>query len=286
MSFFKKFFIIFVSINITLCFSSCKKAENSNIILTSFYPVYIIAQIITENTDIQLKNMAHPQTGCLHDYQLTSTDMRLINDASVLIINGAGMENDFMQKAIDNSNIKIIDSSNGLFKNNDDINSNNSHIWTSLDMVKTQAENICDGLKQIYPHYSDTLENNKANFIKSVDKIEKLQNTKPFKAISFNEAFYYMLTENGIDITAEIEIDENVTPTARQMADISNLAKNSDIDAIFCADDNGIVFANTLSRETGIPVYILDPLTYTNSSNDYISAMKNNISIISEAKNK
>lgn len=59
--------------------------------------------------------MARPQTGCLHDYQLTTLDMRLLNSAQVLIINGAGMEHSFIEKAVGETNINVIDSSEGLF---------------------------------------------------------------------------------------------------------------------------------------------------------------------------
>lgn len=36
--------------------------------------------------------MTKPQTGCLHDYQMTPADMKKLENADVFIANGAGME--------------------------------------------------------------------------------------------------------------------------------------------------------------------------------------------------
>ena len=62
-------------------------------IVTSFYPMYIDAINITRGVDgVTVTNMTKPQTGCLHDYQLTTEDMKTLEKADAFIVNGAGME--------------------------------------------------------------------------------------------------------------------------------------------------------------------------------------------------
>ena len=70
---------------------------------------------ITDGIDgIQVDNMAGQQTGCLHDYQLQSKDMKNIEQADVFVINGAGMES-FMEKVTDQlPDLRVIDSSEGI----------------------------------------------------------------------------------------------------------------------------------------------------------------------------
>ena len=112
---FKKVVICLTAVFSLAAFSACYKPNTSGqSVLTSFYPVYLITQRITNGTEINVQNMARPQTGCLHDYQLTTLDMRLLSSANVLIINGAGMEHSFIEKAVDETNINVIDSSEGL----------------------------------------------------------------------------------------------------------------------------------------------------------------------------
>ena len=51
-------------------------------IVTSFYPMYIDAINITKGVDgVEVINMTKPQTGCLHDYQLTTEDMKTLEKA-------------------------------------------------------------------------------------------------------------------------------------------------------------------------------------------------------------
>ena len=51
-------------------------------VVTSFYPMYIAAEnVIGDATDVRLENLSEPQTGCLHDFQLTPEDMKLLSTA-------------------------------------------------------------------------------------------------------------------------------------------------------------------------------------------------------------
>lgn len=64
--------------------------------------------------NVKVINMTKPQTGCLHDFQLTPEDLKTLEKANVFIINGAGMEA-FMDKVIKQQpNIKVIESSKGI----------------------------------------------------------------------------------------------------------------------------------------------------------------------------
>ena len=93
-----------------------QKTENDNILLvTSFYPVYIFTLNIVNGIDeFEVACMAEQNTGCLHDYQILSRDAKLIADADVFIINGAGMETFLEDVYMSNENLKIVDSSKGV----------------------------------------------------------------------------------------------------------------------------------------------------------------------------
>ena len=79
-----------------------KKEENTDskyTIVTSFYPIYIMALNVTDGANnVEVLNMADTNVGCLHDYTLTTTDMRKIENADIFIQNGLGLEN-FIDKA-------------------------------------------------------------------------------------------------------------------------------------------------------------------------------------------
>lgn len=62
-------------------------------VVTSFYPMYIAAENVIGDADgVRLENLSEPQTGCLHDFQLTPEDMKLLSTADMFVINGGGIE--------------------------------------------------------------------------------------------------------------------------------------------------------------------------------------------------
>ena len=69
------------------------EADDMLTVLTSFYPMYIAALNIVDGVEgVRLENLSEPQTGCLHDFQLTPEDMKLLSTADVFVINGGGIE--------------------------------------------------------------------------------------------------------------------------------------------------------------------------------------------------
>ena len=83
-------------------------------VVTSFYPVYLLAANVTDGVEgVTLKNMTQPQTGCLHDYELTTEDMKTLEGADVLFINGLGMESFLDKVMVQYPDLFIVDTSTG-----------------------------------------------------------------------------------------------------------------------------------------------------------------------------
>ena len=123
---FKKILIILtlVILSITGCSSNTndnnksgnsKDKEDSIKVVTSFYPMYLLASNVVKDIDnVELINMTNSATGCLHDYSLTTDNIKLLEDCDVFIINGAGMES-FLDKVLEQKpDLKIIDASEGI----------------------------------------------------------------------------------------------------------------------------------------------------------------------------
>ena len=95
--------------------NNSSKEEDKLEIVTSFYPMYLLtANIVKDVPNVQLENLTQVDTGCLHDYSLTTNDMKKIENSDVMVVNGAGMEA-FIDKAIEQApELKIIESSEGI----------------------------------------------------------------------------------------------------------------------------------------------------------------------------
>ncbi len=67
--------------------------DDTFVIMTSCNPIYIATSNVVGDIDgVVVENLSQPTTGCLHDYTLTTQDMKNLSKADVLVINGGGME--------------------------------------------------------------------------------------------------------------------------------------------------------------------------------------------------
>jgi zinc transport system substrate-binding protein len=84
-------------------------------VVTTFYPVYMIGlNVAGQAKNIEVKSLTNLNTGCLHDYQLTTEDMKIISSADVMIINGGGMESFLEDVATNYPALTIINASQGI----------------------------------------------------------------------------------------------------------------------------------------------------------------------------
>ena len=91
------------------------KSEEEFLLVTSFYPMYVLAENLTNGVEgVTVANLTENQTGCLHDYQLTSGDMKLLSSADAFLINGAGMELFLDKVIVQKATLPVIEASHGI----------------------------------------------------------------------------------------------------------------------------------------------------------------------------
>ena len=265
-----------------------KEVDDGKIkIVTSFYPMYIIAENITEGAEnIELVNMADINVGCLHDYTLTTEDMKKVENADAFISNGLGMEN-FIDKILEsNSDMRVIASSadiTNLISDGDEVN---GHIWTSIDNYIKQVENITKGLKEINSENAEVYENNAKAYIEKLKELktdysEELKELNGKKAVVLNEAFEYMGQELGIDMIVIKTDHEESTLSAEVLRTTIDRVKEENIEMIIIDKNDNKSNAETISNETGAKIYELNSgLTGSLDKDAYINSVRENISII------
>ena len=90
--------ICLLLILILLFLSGCGKSETSEIVATTL-PVYEFTAALCEGTSITVSRLITEEISCLHDYTLQVTQMRAVESADVVIMNGGGLE-DFLGDAL------------------------------------------------------------------------------------------------------------------------------------------------------------------------------------------
>ncbi|MDF1493389.1 metal ABC transporter substrate-binding protein [Caproiciproducens sp. CPB-2] len=278
---------------ILLFSAGCAGRTTQNVrfrVVTSFYPLYIMALNITDGVPgVQVDNMAGQQAGCLHDYQLQSKDMKNIEQADVFVMNGAGMES-FMAKVTSQlPNLRVVDSSEGISLLTDESGEKNPHIWVSISNCIRQVSNIEKGLAQADPQNAEAYRKNAQDYMAELsvlrDKMHsELSRIANRDIITFHEAFPYFAEEFDLNIVSVVNREPDSQPSARELAETIRLIRGSGVKAVFAEPQYPKSAANIVANESGVKVYSLDPaVAGENSKNAYLDAMESNLKTLEEA---
>lgn len=271
-------------IAISIAMSEDESAEGKDgklTVVTSFYPMYIAALNITEGADINLNNLSEPQTGCLHDYQLTTEDVKLLSKADVFIINGGGME-EFLDDVVSNyPKLKVVDSSKGV-----DALEDNAHMWMSIPCYIKQVENIRDQLCKLDPANADKYNSNSQTYISKLNELKSMENevNKGSNVVLFSEAYEYVAKDYEMEVKSVLDLDEEKDISAKEVAETVDVIKKDNVPLIIAEKQYGEKMADIVKGETGVNVVYLDTIIRGDYNKDsYINAMRSNIELLKGA---
>ena len=255
---------------LTFALSGCgsdKKNDGNLKIVTSFYPIYLDVINITRGVSgVEVVNLTPPQTGCLHDYQLTPEDMKTLETADIFVVNGLGMES-FLDKVTEaHPDLKIINASDSpeivpIMENGVP----NPHVWMSITYSIQQVKNILSKLSEFDPERADKYRRHALEYIDELttqrDEIHISLTMLPNKDIvTFHEAFPYFAAEFGLKIAATIEREPGTEPTPQELAETIEKINALPVKVIFTEPQYSPKAAETIARETGAQIFTLDPI--------------------------
>lgn len=288
------------------------KEQEEFLLVTSFYPMYVLAQNLTEGVEgILVSNLTENQTGCLHDYQLTAKDMKLLSNADAFLINGAGMEL-FIDKVISQSTeLPIIEAVAGISllegiehdhdhiheeeedhdhtheEDKEHIHAENGHVWMDMERYQTQISTVVEELKGLLPEKSEELDAAANNYQVEVqvllEEFQALkQQTSGCPVVIFHEAFAYLAEGLGMEVIAVLSLDEETVPSAGEIAEVIEEVKYHGTAWIFI-EEAYASHAEKIMAETLAEVVYLDPLVTGNGEKDsYLVGMRENLEKIRE----
>ena len=286
-------FVVSAAIAVTALVSwgipAASAASNPVRITTSFYPMYIAALNVTKGVPgIELHNLTKPMTGCLHDYSITTDDMKQLSKTDIFVVNGAGMES-FLDKVVKQlPKIKIVNASNGieLIKGAE---GDNPHVWVSVSLHIKQVRNIASQLALADPGHAKAYSANALLYTVKLEKLRAsmhkgLDGLKNRDIITFHEAFPYFAREFGLRIAAVIEREPGSEPNARELADTITLVRKAGVKALFAEPQYPAKAAKTIARDTGARLYTLDPVVTGPMQDDaYLTIMTKNLGELRKA---
>lgn len=291
---FARFLFCAVFIATALLLTSCggeeKKAQRIKIV-ASFYPIYVSALNVTDGVDnVEVVNLTNGRAGCLHDYGLTTENMKTLSSSDILIVNGGGME-EFLDKARKECpKLKIIDATEGAkidwIKDEHGVN---PHVWMNIRYNIEEVNNIADKLAEYDPEHASSYQTNARLYEEKLSHLENeieatVADLKTRDIVTFHDAFPYFCKEFNLNIVAALEATPGHNPSPQEVAEIIEKIRPLKRKVIFTEAQYSPEAAEMIAYETGAQIFTLDPVVTGEPNKDaYIEAMRKNARTLREA---
>lgn len=254
--------------------------------VASFYPIYIAARNVAGSCpDVMLENLSGPQTGCLHDYQLTPQDMVLLSKADLFLVNGGGIEGFLAEVAASYPGLAISRASEGL----GGLEEGNAHAWLDTRLYGEMVQNIAGAFMEADPECAEIYQQNADAYCgqvqeltKQMDELREAVKGKP--VVIFHEAYAYVARELSMDVVYCLDLDEERQVSAHEVADVMKEITENEVPFVFAEELYGRDMGDAVEAQTGAKVLYLDTLARGSGQTDsYLAAVRKNIETLRRA---
>lgn len=288
-------------------------------LLATTYPVYLFASEVTRGAEgVMVSLMIDQPVSCLHDYTLTVQDMKALEKADVILLNGAGLE-EAMEDALDTvSATPQIDCSQSIqllegaahdhdhaYEDHDDHeedaasaghdhdHEDDPHIWMDPQRACAMIENLAQGLAQWDPANAALYETNARLATEQIAQAYDLMQTSleglPCRElITFHDGFAYFAESFDLEILRAIEEEAGSEASAKEVAGIVEEIKYHHLPAIFTEANGAAATAEMIQRECGVAIFQLDLMMsrrqdLTPGVAAYLDLLQTNVTTLREA---
>jgi zinc transport system substrate-binding protein len=258
-------------------------------IVTSFYPLQIMTLNLAKDVpNVIVENLAPPQTGCLHDFSLTPKQLRSLSKASVLIVNGQGMES-FLDKVISQfPNLPVITATEGISVLRSE-GRPNAHLWLSVPLAGRIIYRLASQLSILDPSHGQAYQQNASRYDSELSALDQWMKKElsPYRGLNiltFHDAMPYFATEYGFNVVGVIEREPGSEPNAREIVALRKQIADKRVRAVFAEPQYPDKMAALIVRGSTARLAKLDPIvTGPVRCSAYLDIMKQNVLTLKEA---
>lgn len=289
--------------------SSSSGEEKKLSVYTSFYAMEDFTEKIGGDK-ITVTNLV-PSGTEPHDWEPQANDIAGLEQADVLIYNGAGMEHwiSDVLESLQNKKLVAVEASKGISllegvdehedekseasHSEEEESSTDPHVWLDPENAKKEMKTIQDALVQADPANKETYEANYTKYAAQADELDSefrqmADSLKNKDLIVAHQAFGYLCKAYGLNQVAIEGLSPDSEPDAARMAEIIEFAKEHKITTIFFEELVSPKVAETIAKATGAKTEVLDPIEGLSDENkaagmEYFSIMKKNMEAIRTA---
>lgn len=252
--------------------------DNKLKVVATFYPLAFFTQEIG-GEKVTSKQLI-PDNTEVHNWQPSSADLLAVEDADVIIYNGASLDHwfeDDILPVIDSSGKVIVETTEGIQlletgqktdeQEHEREGNYDPHTWLSPFIAKQQAQNIYDALVRKDPnnegYYSERWQTLKARF-EELDNyyLTGLSTKSKDEVFVSHSAFGYLADKYGFEQHGVIGISADEQPSTQVYTNIVEMMMEHEIYVVYVdpvyADEYAQTLKNELQRLSGQNVQILE----------------------------
>jgi len=218
-----------------------------------------------------------------HDYEPTPQDLVALQRSRVVVYNGAGLE-PWIARALPAlpPTALVVDASEGL-----PLRRGDPHAWLDPVLARGQVVRIRDGLIGADPDGRMQYEERARALVADLAALDRrfregLARCTRREFVTAHEAFGYLADRYSLRQVAVTGIDPDAEPTPGRLRQVIAAIRRGGATAVYTEPLLDPRIAETLARETGVQVLVLDPLEglpheARRQGRDYFTVMHDNL---------
>ena len=246
--------------------------------VTSFYPLYFFTkEIVGDKATVINITPAGVEP---HDYELSARDRALLEDATVVFINGNRLES--WGSKVPSA---VVVGSNFI--------GNDPHIWFDPKRAISMVDKITETLSQKNPQNAAYYSQNASQLKNKLAQLEqeyakRLTSCKKKEFVTSHEAFGYLARSYGLTAVPLVGLSPEQEPSPKQIATVVDFIKKNNVQYVFSEELSSPKYAETIAKETGAKILSLNPiegLTPEGEKNgeNYLTIMQQNLKNLQQA---
>lgn len=292
-------------------------------LIAASYPVYDFSKKIAGDRANVVSIVPEGQSP--HGFEPSPTDIADLEKADIFVYNGAGLEGwtDKVLESLDTEKLMTVDSSEGveLIKSththdhdheeedhdedhdehdheheeheHHDHGPMDPHIWLDPENAAIQMENILNALVEADPenaeYYQENFEENRKKLAALDESFHNgLKDISQREIVVSHEAFGYLCHAYDLKQIGIEGINSSSEPDPKTMAEIVEYMNKTGIKTVFSETLVDPKVAESIAKETGAEVTVLDPVEGLTEENqkagkEYFSIMEENLQVLEKA---
>jgi len=305
---------LFAAIAVAGCGGKNTSPNKGISIVTSFLPVQrLTLDLVHGLDDITVTSIAPTGGGCPHHYSLTPGDLRAAHNADVIVTQGLGIdafltpeklqERKPGSRWVELATALGADTTEWLHEAppsvHDDHEQSNGdhdhgdeaipHAWVSPERAAAEVSLLGTILAKAIPVHADTILDRATHLASQLDTLALayravVDSANNRRIVSMHTSFDVLARDIGLDIVEVIQVDPSVPPGPRDLNTILHVVRRGDVAAVITEPQFRPDLAETISRETGVPVYSLDSgVTGEPAPGTFLSMQRDNLRTLRKA---